>query len=61
MKGLQGEPEETLGAIKLSISIIENLFQSYNTYCSDLVPTLFLVGAGNSAALPSPIHARSGC
>ncbi|KAM4674546.1 dynein axonemal heavy chain 17-like [Amazona ochrocephala] len=41
MKGLQGEPEETLGAIKLSISIIESLFQSYNTYCSDLVPTLF--------------------
>ncbi|XP_062482469.1 dynein axonemal heavy chain 17 isoform X3 [Pezoporus occidentalis] len=41
MKGLQGQPEETLGAIKLSISVIENLFQSYNTYCSDLVPTLF--------------------
>ncbi|XP_065549706.1 dynein axonemal heavy chain 17 [Lathamus discolor] len=41
MRGLQGEPEETLGAIKLSISIIENLFQSYNTYCSSLVPTLF--------------------
>ncbi|XP_061233427.1 dynein axonemal heavy chain 17 isoform X1 [Neopsephotus bourkii] len=41
MKGLQGEPEETLRAIKLSISTIENLFQSYNTYCSDLVPTLF--------------------
>ncbi|XP_059684255.1 dynein axonemal heavy chain 17 [Gavia stellata] len=41
MKGLQGETEETLGGIRLSISTIEKLFQSYSTYCSDLMPTLF--------------------
>ncbi|XP_040979289.1 LOW QUALITY PROTEIN: dynein heavy chain 17, axonemal [Aquila chrysaetos chrysaetos] len=41
MKGLQGETEEALGGIRLSISTIEKLFQSYSTYCSDLMPTLF--------------------
>ncbi|XP_054702261.1 dynein axonemal heavy chain 17 [Grus americana] len=41
MKGLQGETEETLGGIRLSISTIEKLFQSYTTYCSDLMPALF--------------------
>ncbi|KAM6377247.1 dynein axonemal heavy chain 17-like [Pluvialis apricaria] len=40
MKGLQGEIEETLEGIRLSISTIEKLFQSYSTYCSDLMPTL---------------------
>ncbi|KAM6049902.1 dynein axonemal heavy chain 17 [Theristicus caerulescens] len=42
MKGLQGEEtEETLEGIRLSISTIEKLFQSYSTYCSDLMPILF--------------------
>lgn len=59
MKGLQGETEETLGGIRLSISTIEKLFQSYSTYCSDLMPTLFPVGAGDDAGPPGPIHARS--
>ncbi|NWV29438.1 DYH17 protein, partial [Origma solitaria] len=48
LKGLQGEPQETLEAIKISISTIEKFFQSYNTYCSDLMPTVFPV-----APLPS--------
>ncbi|NXL03800.1 DYH17 protein, partial [Mesembrinibis cayennensis] len=48
MKGLQGEEtEETLEGIRLSISTIEKLFQSYSTYCSDLMPILFPVGAGD--------------
>ncbi|KAM6297472.1 dynein axonemal heavy chain 17 [Aegotheles albertisi] len=41
MKGLQGEVEETFGAIKLAIATIEKLFESYNTYCSNLMPTMF--------------------
>ncbi|XP_035168476.1 LOW QUALITY PROTEIN: dynein heavy chain 17, axonemal [Oxyura jamaicensis] len=41
MKGLQGELEETLGGIRLSISTIEKFFQSYSSCCSDLLPTLF--------------------
>ncbi|XP_009470045.1 PREDICTED: dynein heavy chain 17, axonemal isoform X2 [Nipponia nippon] len=42
MKGLQGEETgETLEGISLSISTIEKLFQSYSTYCSDLMPMLF--------------------
>ncbi|NXH39972.1 DYH17 protein, partial [Dicaeum eximium] len=41
MKGLQGEPQETLGALKLAISITEKFLQSYSTYCSELTPTLF--------------------
>ncbi|CAM9713793.1 unnamed protein product [Bubo scandiacus] len=41
MKGLQGETEETLERISLSISTIEKLFQSYSTYCSDPTPALF--------------------
>ncbi|NWV39884.1 DYH17 protein, partial [Grantiella picta] len=48
LKGLQGEPQETLEAIKLSISTTEKFFQSYSTYCSDLMPTMFPV-----APLPS--------
>ncbi|XP_075576162.1 dynein axonemal heavy chain 17 isoform X2 [Pelecanus crispus] len=44
MKGLQGETEEPLEGIRLSISTIEKLFQSYSTYCSNLMPTLFPVG-----------------
>ncbi|NWV92100.1 DYH17 protein, partial [Machaerirhynchus nigripectus] len=47
LKGLQGEPQETLEGIKLSISTIEKFFQSYSTYCSDLMPTLL------TAPLPS--------
>lgn len=54
MKGLQGELEETLGGIKLSIATIEKLFQSYSSCCSDLLPTLFTVGAGLGAGLPAP-------
>ncbi|NXE96762.1 DYH17 protein, partial [Menura novaehollandiae] len=46
LKGLQGEPQETLEGIRLSISTTEKFFQSYSTYCSDLMPTLFPVGAG---------------
>ncbi|XP_014805269.1 PREDICTED: dynein heavy chain 17, axonemal [Calidris pugnax] len=38
MKGLQGETEETLEGIKLSISTIEKFLQSYSTYCSNLLP-----------------------
>ncbi|NXA28829.1 DYH17 protein, partial [Ibidorhyncha struthersii] len=40
MKGLQGETKETLEGIRLSISTIEKVFQSYGTYCSDLMPML---------------------
>ncbi|NWQ91943.1 DYH17 protein, partial [Burhinus bistriatus] len=40
MKGLQGETEETLEGIRLSISTIEKLFQSYSTYCSNRMPLL---------------------
>lgn len=54
MKGLQGELEETLGGIKLSVSTIEKLFQSYSSCCSDLLPTLSTVGAGVGAGLPVP-------
>lgn len=54
MKGLQGELEETLGGIKLSIATIEKLFQSYSSCCSDLLPTLFTVGAGLGGGLPVP-------
>ncbi|NXC68138.1 DYH17 protein, partial [Anhinga anhinga] len=54
MKGLQGETEETLGGIRLSISTIEKLFQSYSTYCSNLMPTLFPVGARDGAGPPGP-------
>ncbi|XP_005530761.1 PREDICTED: dynein heavy chain 17, axonemal [Pseudopodoces humilis] len=41
LKGLQGEPQETLEALKLTIANTEKFFQSYNTYCSELMPTLF--------------------
>lgn len=54
MKGLQGETEETLEGIKLSISTIEKLFQSYSTYCSNLMPALPPVGAGDGADPPGP-------
>ncbi|NXJ22597.1 DYH17 protein, partial [Dicrurus megarhynchus] len=47
LKGLQGEPQETLEGIKLAISTTEKFFQSYSTYCSDLMPTLL------TAPLPS--------
>ncbi|XP_053911715.1 dynein axonemal heavy chain 17-like [Cuculus canorus] len=40
MKGLQGETQEILGRIRLSISTVEKFFQSYSTYCSDPIPTL---------------------
>ncbi|XP_064890245.1 dynein axonemal heavy chain 17 isoform X3 [Columba livia] len=40
LKGLQGEMDEVLGGIRLSIATIEQLFQSYRTYCCDLAPTL---------------------
>ncbi|NXP52612.1 DYH17 protein, partial [Heliornis fulica] len=41
LKGLQGEAQEHLAGLQLSISTIENLFQSYSTYCSNLIPALF--------------------
>ncbi|NXS34473.1 DYH17 protein, partial [Pomatostomus ruficeps] len=47
LKGLQGEPQETLEGITLAISTTEKFFQSYSTYCSDLLPTLL------TAPLPS--------
>ncbi|NXG62204.1 DYH17 protein, partial [Hemiprocne comata] len=47
MKGLQGEIDDTFKTIRLAISTIEKLFESYNTYCSNLMPTLFPVGAGD--------------
>ncbi|NXJ94967.1 DYH17 protein, partial [Corythaixoides concolor] len=43
MKGLHGETEETLVGIRLSVSTMERLFQSYSTFCSNLVPTLLPV------------------
>lgn len=61
MKGLQGETEEALGGIRLSISTIEKLFQSYSTYCSNLMPTLFPVGASDCADPTGPIHPSSVC
>lgn len=54
LKGLQGEPQETLEGIKLAISTMEKFFQSYSTYCSDLMPTLFPVGAGMVQELLTP-------
>uniref|UniRef100_A0A803WAA3 Dynein axonemal heavy chain 17 n=1 Tax=Ficedula albicollis TaxID=59894 RepID=A0A803WAA3_FICAL len=39
LKGLQGEPQETLVGLTLAISTTEKFFQSYSTYCSDLMPT----------------------
>ncbi|XP_038013513.1 dynein heavy chain 17, axonemal-like [Motacilla alba alba] len=39
LKGLQGEPQETLEGLKQAIAITEKFFQSYSTYCSDLTPT----------------------
>ncbi|KAM9371463.1 dynein axonemal heavy chain 17 [Phaethornis superciliosus] len=41
MMNLQGEIDETLEAIKLAISTIEKLLESYSTYCSNLMSTLF--------------------
>ncbi|NWU85052.1 DYH17 protein, partial [Onychorhynchus coronatus] len=52
LKGLQGEPQETLEGIKLSISTIEKFFQSYSTYCSNLMPTLFPVNPFPSQEQP---------
>ncbi|NXP60283.1 DYH17 protein, partial [Chloropsis cyanopogon] len=48
LKGLQGEPQESLEGLKQAISTTEKFFQSYSTYCSDLTPTFFPV-----APLPS--------
>ncbi|RMB95204.1 hypothetical protein DUI87_28191 [Hirundo rustica rustica] len=41
LKGLQGEPQETLEGLKLAISTTEKFFQSYSTYCFELMPSLF--------------------
>lgn len=46
LKGLQGEPQETLEGLKHAISVTEKFFQSYSTYCSELTTTFFPVGAG---------------
>ncbi|NXE29303.1 DYH17 protein, partial [Ardeotis kori] len=53
LKGLQRETEETLARISLSISTIQQLFQSYSTYCSDLLPAVLPVGAGGGAGAPA--------
>uniref|UniRef100_A0A674GE64 Dynein axonemal heavy chain 17 n=1 Tax=Taeniopygia guttata TaxID=59729 RepID=A0A674GE64_TAEGU len=44
LKGLQGEPQETLEGLKQAIATTEKFFQSYSTYCSDLTSTFFPVG-----------------
>ncbi|KAF2980506.1 hypothetical protein EK904_000040 [Melospiza melodia maxima] len=66
MKGLQGEPQETLEGLKHAISIIEKFFQSYSTYCSELTGTFFPGWCRNSdpahqrrADSPSPLPPRS--
>ncbi|XP_030817712.1 dynein heavy chain 17, axonemal [Camarhynchus parvulus] len=41
LKGLQGEPQETLQGLKHAISVTEKFFQSYSTYCSELTTTFF--------------------
>nr|XP_054501017.1 dynein axonemal heavy chain 17 [Agelaius phoeniceus] len=41
LKGLQGEPQESLEGLKHAISITEKFFQSYSTYCSELMTTFF--------------------
>lgn len=56
LKGLQGEMDEILEGIRLSITTIEQLFQSYRTYCCDLAPTLFPVGAGPVWGHPARPH-----
>uniref|UniRef100_A0A8C9NDF6 Dynein axonemal heavy chain 17 n=1 Tax=Serinus canaria TaxID=9135 RepID=A0A8C9NDF6_SERCA len=43
LKGLQGEPQETLEGLKHAISTTEKFFQSYSTYCCDLMTTFFPV------------------
>ncbi|NXE69982.1 DYH17 protein, partial [Calcarius ornatus] len=50
LKGLQGEPQETLQGLKHAISITEKFFQSYSTYCSELTATFF------PADSPSPLQ-----
>ncbi|NXK90148.1 DYH17 protein, partial [Formicarius rufipectus] len=52
LKGLQGEPQETLEGIRLAISTIEKFFQSYNIYCFDLMPALSLVAPHPSQEEP---------
>ncbi|OXB61088.1 hypothetical protein ASZ78_013651 [Callipepla squamata] len=60
MKGLQGELDDTLKSIKLSISTIEKLFQSYKLCCSDLLPSLFTARVGMMwVHLPPPHCAHS--
>lgn len=56
LKGLQGEMDEVLGGIRLSIATIEQLFQSYRTYCCNLAPTLCPVGAGPVRGCPARPH-----
>ncbi|XP_067164351.1 dynein axonemal heavy chain 17 [Apteryx mantelli] len=41
MKGLQGEMEETLGGIGLSVATVERLLQSYSACCAELMPAFF--------------------
>ncbi|XP_071429942.1 dynein axonemal heavy chain 17 isoform X2 [Pithys albifrons albifrons] len=55
LKGLQGEPQETLEGIRLGISTIQKFFQSYSTYCFNLMPTLFPVGEPQLCEFP-PLH-----
>uniref|UniRef100_A0ACB8EKG7 Dynein heavy chain 17, axonemal n=1 Tax=Sphaerodactylus townsendi TaxID=933632 RepID=A0ACB8EKG7_9SAUR len=41
LKGLQSEIEEFLSGIKLGISVIEKLYQTYDVCCSDMMPSFF--------------------
>ncbi|XP_019398323.1 PREDICTED: dynein heavy chain 17, axonemal [Crocodylus porosus] len=41
MKGLQGEIEEILDGIRLSIAVIEKLYRTYDACCSDTMPAFF--------------------
>lgn len=56
LKGLQGEPQETLEGLELAISTTEKFFESYSTYCFDLMPKLFRVGVGMVQEHLTPAH-----
>uniref|UniRef100_A0A8D0H5U7 Dynein axonemal heavy chain 17 n=1 Tax=Sphenodon punctatus TaxID=8508 RepID=A0A8D0H5U7_SPHPU len=41
LKGLQGEIEEVLLGIKLAVSVIQKLYKTYDTCCSDMMTSFF--------------------
>lgn len=59
MKGLQGEIEEILGGIRLSITVIEKLYRTYDACCSDAMPAFFQArcSGGTGRWTPSLSHA----